>query len=1049
VASATVGILRVLLTANTAEFDDAMKKASDSAKVWTKDLSSIGKQATAVGSVLTKAITLPLLGLGAGAIKMASDFESSFAGVRKTVDATEPEFAQLAQGLRNMAKEIPISVNELNKVAEAAGQLGIKKDDILQFTRTMADLGVTTNLTADEAATATAQIQNIFGAAGKDVDRFGATLVALGNAGASTEKDIINMGLRIAGAGNQVGLSQAQVLSFASALSSVGINAEAGGSAISRVFLKINDAVAVGGGAMNEFARVAGMTGAQFKQAFETDAATATTAFITGLARLKGEGENVNATLENLVGKNIILKDTLLRASGAGSLLTEQLALGNKAWQDNTALVDEAKKRYATFESQAKLLWAQLRDVGITLGTALIPILRDLLTAMQPVISAISTAADGFAKLPQPVRTTMVAVAALAAAIGPLLLVFGHIATGAAAVTAAFTAKGIATRALTALMTAGTAQAGLFGMAISTLGTTAAIAATAFAAWKLGGWIGEVSGATDGVGKLTAKLGEMIGILPQGTAAQYDASRAAATAAQSSTGLATATTNVATTAAAAAPAVQRIAQVVRQSGEVSKEAAKAADQFAASLRSLGGGDALAGAREVQKQLEALGGPLNVLPSQLDSLAAKLREGAQAALLMGNVKLAEEFERLALTLNPMAAFQKNFNVTLGQYVTQAGMAESATQALYDQFFRLTGQLQTIQPVLKNTFKPDFLVPFKGAVTAADTSVQGFFGKFKDAMRETGVNAQSLSSLFQQAFVGGGGALGAIKAFATQGLQALMSMIPGIPPWLTQMAGPIIAGLSKLASKAKDILRGIFGGPDADELAGRELVEGFEDSLRDGLSAAQEAESQGEDWRRTVIAIRDAYIAMGRTEEEALADAERLWESSRQSAEESARVIAEIQRKMRELTDGTHTVDVEVVYRGNAPDGATRPGEPESHTQPVDPGFAGGTMGRFGDYFRNFGKGFPTTLHGVEAVLRPQDVMPFAESVMAGAGSGPTSTTTTNNIFIPMPSEAGGDPRRMADHVLGQLPAAVELDRFDLLTMFESVVHNVIRDHYARG
>jgi len=215
VPSAVVGALRVILSMDTAEFDSASKRVSASANTWSKSLGNIGRQATAVGSALTKTITLPLVGIGIAAVKAASDFESSFAGVRKTVEATEPEFAALAQGLRDMAKEIPVNVNELNKVAEAAGQLGIKKDDILQFTRTMADLGVTTNLTADEAATATAQIQNIFGAAGKDVDRFGATLVALGNAGASTEKDIIEMGKRIAGAGNQVGLSQAQVLGFA------------------------------------------------------------------------------------------------------------------------------------------------------------------------------------------------------------------------------------------------------------------------------------------------------------------------------------------------------------------------------------------------------------------------------------------------------------------------------------------------------------------------------------------------------------------------------------------------------------------------------------------------------------------------------------------------------------------------------------------------------------------------------------------------------------------------------------------------------------------
>lgn len=153
---------------------------------------ALGKRLSDTGQALTTRVTLPLLALGGGAIKAATDFESSFAGVRKTVNATEEELSSLAQQIRDLAAgpdAIPLDVNKLNAVAEAAGQLGIEKSNIIEFTRTMADLGETTNLTADEAATATAQFQNIFGVAGKEVDRFGSTLVALGNAGASTERE--------------------------------------------------------------------------------------------------------------------------------------------------------------------------------------------------------------------------------------------------------------------------------------------------------------------------------------------------------------------------------------------------------------------------------------------------------------------------------------------------------------------------------------------------------------------------------------------------------------------------------------------------------------------------------------------------------------------------------------------------------------------------------------------------------------------------------------------------------------------------------------------
>ena len=89
-----------------------MKESSKAAARWTKDLKSMGQQATNIGSTLTKAFTLPIVGVGAAVSKLAIDFEQSFAGVRKTVDATEPEFAAMAASFRQLSKESPINVNE-------------------------------------------------------------------------------------------------------------------------------------------------------------------------------------------------------------------------------------------------------------------------------------------------------------------------------------------------------------------------------------------------------------------------------------------------------------------------------------------------------------------------------------------------------------------------------------------------------------------------------------------------------------------------------------------------------------------------------------------------------------------------------------------------------------------------------------------------------------------------------------------------------------------------------------------------------------------------
>lgn len=365
------------------------------------------KEYQATLTKLSVAGTSALGGLGAVALKNAIDFESSFAGVRKTVDATEEEYKQLATAFRDMAKEIPINVNEINRIGEAAGQLGIKKENIVGFARVMADLGVATNLASDQAATALARMANITGMAQTDFDRLGSTIVALGNNFATTESEIVEMGLRIAGAGAQIGLSEANIMGFATALSSVGIEAQAGGTAISKVMIDIAQNVRMAGDSLPIFADLAGMSVDEFSRLFEEDAATAIIAFINGLGEMSAAGGNVFQILEDLGFTEVRLRDALLRASGAGDLLTRSLELSTKAWEDNTALTKEAEQRYKTTASQMILFKNNLQDIGIELGSRALPVLNQLLGVG-------SGLAEQFGRLPSSTQNLTLAFVGLA-----------------------------------------------------------------------------------------------------------------------------------------------------------------------------------------------------------------------------------------------------------------------------------------------------------------------------------------------------------------------------------------------------------------------------------------------------------------------------------------------------------------------------------------------------------------------------------------------------------------------------------------------------------
>ncbi len=350
---------------------------------------NFGQRAGEVGRSLTM-LSAPLVAMVGASVKAAISFEDSFAGIRKTVDATEQEFEDISTAFRNLAKIIPVSVNELNRIGEAAGQLGIKTEDIVSFSRVMADLGATTNMASAQAATALARLANITGMASEDYDRLGSTIVELGNNLATTEAEIVDMSLRLAGAGQIIGMTEAQILGLAGALSSVGIRAQLGGSAISRVMVDIANEVAKGGERLATFAKVAGMSIDDFRRAFEVDAAGALVSFTEGLGRVSEEGGNVFGVLEDLELGEVRVRDALLRAAGAGDLFRESLALGSKAWEENTALTEEAEKRYATSGSQLKILMNRLQDVAITLGDLFVPMLVDLADALKPILEGIS-----------------------------------------------------------------------------------------------------------------------------------------------------------------------------------------------------------------------------------------------------------------------------------------------------------------------------------------------------------------------------------------------------------------------------------------------------------------------------------------------------------------------------------------------------------------------------------------------------------------------------------------------------------------------------------
>jgi TP901 family phage tail tape measure protein len=354
-------------------------------KAFGRTQTSLGK----FGSNLTKGAVIGAAAAAAGfgaVINSARDFESAFAGVRKTIDATEPEFQALSDSIRKMAKEIPISAAELAGLGETAGALGIEGTaNIQEFIRVTALLGVTTDLTAQDAATSLGIIANVLHLTGAEYSAFASALVALGNAGASTESQIIEIAQRAGAAGELIGISTEQVLGFSSAVASIGIETEAGGTALQKFFIDTAKFASEGGDELKLLAKISGTSTKQFKKNFDKDAGAALQRFLGRLGELSQDEQL--AALEDLGFNDARITRTLLGLANNTKLVSDQMDVATGAFKDNTALTKEAEQRFKTFDSQLQITKNVLNDIGITIGSKLLPKLTPLLQKLNAFVN--------------------------------------------------------------------------------------------------------------------------------------------------------------------------------------------------------------------------------------------------------------------------------------------------------------------------------------------------------------------------------------------------------------------------------------------------------------------------------------------------------------------------------------------------------------------------------------------------------------------------------------------------------------------------------------
>lgn len=482
-----------------------------------------------MGMTLSAVVTPAMEQAGRFAVESATDIDSAYRDMRKTVNGTEADFQALRQSAIDFSATHVTSADQILEIQAIGGELGIATDQLDDFARAVSNIDVATDLDVEGAADALGHLANITDDTAGHYDNFADALVRLGNNGASTETEIINIAERIGSMGSIVGMTTPEILAWSSTIASTGQNAEAAGTAISNTISDIETAVAKNSESLQDFADVAQMSAQEFADAWNNDPTAALEAFIRGLNKIEEAGGSADKTLGDLEINATRQKQAIMglmkvidKTGDGVTNLDQNLRMSrdawdgvSDAWEQAGDAANEADKKAEGLSGTLSQLKNIAQDAGAELGDAMAPALSDLKDSAQDALKGLQGMSDEG-------KQAIVGLGIGAAALGPGLSVLASFGTGLQAVSGkvkssktawaemvrqAAQASGALGSAATATETAATAIQGL--TVKQKLAATASGLLNKGLGLLKGGLIGLGIGAVVvGVGMLVSKLAE-------------------------------------------------------------------------------------------------------------------------------------------------------------------------------------------------------------------------------------------------------------------------------------------------------------------------------------------------------------------------------------------------------------------------------------------------------------------------------------------------------------------------------------------------------------
>lgn len=344
-------------------------------------------------------------------IKLAIDFESAMADVKKVVDfGDNPILAK--QGVEVLSSEIlrlssirPMSATDIANIVALGGQSGIAKEQLMQFADSAVKMGVAFDISAQQAGQSMAELRSAFQLDQKGVETLADKINYLGNTTPAAAKSIMEIVQRVGAFGEVAGYSTGTVAVLGASMKGFGIAEEVAATSIKNMMLSLVEGETATKGQISAWKKL-GFDHEQVAKDMQTNAEGTTLAVLKAISKL--DKHEQASTLKELFGSESLLGIAPLLANLG--LIEERLAGIKNASNFDGSMNKEYEARAETTANNIQLLKNNMAHLGIAIGSVVLPALNGLINDIKPVIESVI----GFAKAnPVLVATLFKVVAAL------------------------------------------------------------------------------------------------------------------------------------------------------------------------------------------------------------------------------------------------------------------------------------------------------------------------------------------------------------------------------------------------------------------------------------------------------------------------------------------------------------------------------------------------------------------------------------------------------------------------------------------------------------